>query len=145
MPGGIFQIKQLIYLRVKIIIISESRLSLRRAVFLGFVEALLPEHQECRKCQNTGIIIGPVMTGYQTDRQRLRKHICYREPFCGDTRASSLLGNLAAVQEAQLNSLLPLSLTGLTGANKNATVINKEMKKNRRQGQMTHLIKVDSF
>lgn len=85
------------------------------------------------------------MTGYQTDRQRLRKHICYREPFCGDTRASSLLGNLAAVQEAQLNSLLPLSLTGLTGANKNATVINKEMKKNRRQGQMTHLVKVDSF
>lgn len=145
MPGGIFQIKQLIYLRVKIIIISESRLSLRRAVFLGFVEALIPEHQECRKCQNTGIIIGPVMTGYQTDRQRLRKHICYREPFCGDTRASSLLGNLAAVQEAQLNSLLPLSLTGLTGANKNATVINKEMKKNRRQGQMTHLVKVDSF
>lgn len=145
MPGGIFQIKQLIYLRVKIIIISESRLSLRRAVFLGFVEALIPEHQECRKCQNTGLIIGPVMTGYQTDRQRLRKHICYREPFCGDTRASSLLGNLAAVQEAQLNSLLPLSLTGLTGANKNATVINKEMKKNRRQGQMTHLIKVDSF
>lgn len=85
------------------------------------------------------------MTGYQTDRQRLRKHICYREPFCGDTRASSLLGNLAAVQEAQLNLVLPLSLTGLTGANENATVINKEMKKNRRQGQMTHLIKVDSF
>lgn len=142
MPGGIFQIKQLIYLRVKIIIISESRLSLRRAVFLGFVEALIPEHQECRKCENTGLIIGPVMTGYQTDRQRLRKHICYREPFCGDTRASSLLGNLAAVQEAQLNLVLPLSLTG---ANENATVINKEMKKNRRQGQMTHLIKVDSF
>lgn len=145
MPGGIFQIKQLIYLRVKIIIISESRLSLRRAVFLGFVEALIPEHQECRKCENTGLIIGPVMTGYQTDRQRLRKHICYREPFCGDTRASSLLGNLAAVQEAQLNLVLPPSLTGLTGANENATVINKEMKKNRRQGQMTHLIKVDSF
>lgn len=136
-----FQIKQLIYLPVKIIIISESRLSLRRAVFLRFVEALIPEHQECRKYENTGIIIGPVMTGHQTDRQRLRKHICYREHFCGDTCASSLLGNLAAVQETQLNLLLLLSLMGLTGANKNATVINKEMKKNRRQGQMIHLIK----